>query len=606
MGSSSADNIKKKIADLEQEIHMLKTQLKDEPTVKVPDALKPIFDQAAETVKEYFSDLKLNPEKGTIEINGQRYILVRAAALSNEFFENIAGTYTEKSEAESFQIASNFLFDMGHLIGMEDAKRFHEKMNLSDPISKLSAGPIHFAHSGWAFVEILKDSNPVADENYFIKYHHPYSFEADSWIRAGKKSDKPVCIMNAAYSSGWCSQSFGIPLTAVEISCKAKGDKNCTFIMAQPHKINDFLDQDKTVSMSKEKPNVPFFFERKAIEERLVQNEQMLNTAQRIAKLGSWEFHLKSQELFWSDELYRIFEIDPSEKNLLDAYYARFSDGDLQVLNARFSDCITMGLPYQLEHAIHLTDGRKKTIFCAGIPLFNSEQEVVKVFGVAQDISESIQQKEKLFNSLREKEVLLKEVHHRVKNNLQIISSLLNLQSSLIGDERIHELYRESQHRIKSIASIHEMLYQTNDLVKINFKDYIEKLIVDLVSSYHGNNNQLNFTIDCAAEFNLDTAIPLGLLINEIVSNSLKHGLSNTENDLIYVRIVESETPLFYELHIGDNGSGFNFKQAAAESETLGMMLISELSNQLDGTMEIADMLPGTHYFLKFKAVSNF
>src|SRR5690606_19860823 len=141
----------------------------------VPEAFQPIFDKAQQTVKEYFTNLNFNPSKGSIEINDERYILVRAAALSNEFFEDIQELYKEKTKKESFNIASNFLFDIGHLIGIQDAKKFHEKMNLKDPIEKLSAGPVHFAHSGWAFVDILPESNPSPNDNFFLKYHHPYS-----------------------------------------------------------------------------------------------------------------------------------------------------------------------------------------------------------------------------------------------------------------------------------------------------------------------------------------------------------------------------------------------------------------------------------------------
>jgi hypothetical protein len=214
-----------KIELLEREIAELKLNrqtFNDGETVKVPEQFKPIFDVAQATVKEYFKDLKLIPSKGTIEINEQRYVLVRASALSYEFFNNIKLMYSDRGEEEAFNIGKNFLFDVGHVLGIEDAKRFHKKMNLKDPIEKLSAGPVHFAYSGWASVNILPESSPSPDDNFYLKYEHPYSFEADSWIKSGKKSSHPVCVMNSAYSSGWCTQSFGIPLTAVEIPAKQK------------------------------------------------------------------------------------------------------------------------------------------------------------------------------------------------------------------------------------------------------------------------------------------------------------------------------------------------------------------------------------------------
>ena len=234
-GQENIDVLKKRIAELEKENSLLQKKLghisPKGNTVSVPDKFRPLFDQAEKTVGEYFSNLKMDPTHGTIEINDQRYVLVRASALSYDFLSTIKQLYADRGNKEAMAIGKNFLFDIAHVIGINDAKNFHSKMHLVDPIAKLSAGPIHFAYSGWAFVDILPESKPSPDDDYYLIYNHPFSFEADSWIRSGKKANTAVCIMNAGYSSGWCEQSFGIPLTAVEITCKAKGDENCTFIM---------------------------------------------------------------------------------------------------------------------------------------------------------------------------------------------------------------------------------------------------------------------------------------------------------------------------------------------------------------------------------------
>ena len=137
---------------------------------------------------------------------------MRAASLSIGFYNTLLKLYPDKEEVEVLRLSSNFLFDIAHVIGMEDAKVFHKTMNVSDPIAKLSAGPVHFAFSGWAYVEIDPDSNPVANDDFVLKYSHPYSFEADSWLKEGKSAFGPVCFMNSGYSSGWCEQSFGIKL----------------------------------------------------------------------------------------------------------------------------------------------------------------------------------------------------------------------------------------------------------------------------------------------------------------------------------------------------------------------------------------------------------
>lgn len=241
-------------------------------TVRVPGEIKPLFDNAQKVVGEYFKKLKHDPTHGSITIGDERYVLVRAAALSIDFIDTIKKLYADRGEREANIIGNNFLFDISHVIGINDATSFHQKMHLKEPLARLSAGPIHFAYSGWASVEILPQSNPTPDENYFLIYHHPYSFEADSWIHSGRKADFPVCIMNSGYSSGWCEASFGQPLTAVEISCKAKGDKHCTFIMAPPHKIKEhvkmYFSEIQEHGQIK-KYDIPAFFERKNVEESL-------------------------------------------------------------------------------------------------------------------------------------------------------------------------------------------------------------------------------------------------------------------------------------------------------------------------------------------------
>ena len=266
----------KRVAELEKENALLKkdfSNLAKGNSVKVPEPMQPLFNAAEQTVNEYFRHLNMDPSKGTIEINDQRYVLVRASGLSKDFLDTIQKLYADRGEAEAMSIGKNFLFDIAHVIGMNDAKNFHVTMNLTDPIAKLSAGPIHFAYTGWAFVDILPESNPTPDENFYLIYNHPYSFEADSWKRAGKKSNTPICIMNAGYSSGWCEESFGIPLTAAEVSCTAKGDDFCTFIMSPPHRIQEHLakfnKEHKSSSPKKDSYEIPTFFERKSVEEEM-------------------------------------------------------------------------------------------------------------------------------------------------------------------------------------------------------------------------------------------------------------------------------------------------------------------------------------------------
>ena len=214
-------------------------------TAKVPPQFEEIFTGAEKYVKEHFKKIKINPREGEITIGGERYILIRAKSMSVQFLSFIENLYPELEEEERHQATSSILFDIAHALGKADAEAFHLSQNVVDPVEKLSSGPIHFAYSGWAYVDISSDSNPSPDNNFYLLYDHPYSFESDSWIRMERASKYPVCHMNAGYSSGWCEQSFGIELTAREISCRAVGHTHCRFIMSHPSRIDEFVQAYK-------------------------------------------------------------------------------------------------------------------------------------------------------------------------------------------------------------------------------------------------------------------------------------------------------------------------------------------------------------------------
>lgn len=707
--------LKQKLNKLEKENSALKKQLVKKPiaqhTVNVPKNVKTIFDAAEKKVGDYFGQLKLSPEKGSIKINNERYVLVRASALSHEFLHTITNLYKDRGEKEALNIGKNILFDIGHVLGMEDAKVLHKKMKLKSSIEKLSAGPVHFAYSGWASVKILPESNPVGDENFYLKYEHPYSFEADAWIKNGIKSKTPVCIMNAAYSSGWCQESFGIPLSAIEITCKAKGDSSCTFIMAHPNKIEGLINKELKLKNIKSKPSIPSFFERKKIEEHLIKNESILSTAQKIAKIGSFDFNVATNSLLWSEELYNIFEIDSKKTNTEELYKEYLSRLPIHAQNEYFKHvnlAVTKGKDYAFQHSINLPNGKTKWLYCAGLPIKNSSGKVTQIIGIAQDITDRINTEielnkffklsndllclanfdgyflklshgwkkflgythqeltskpfisfvhpddiektlseqsnlkvgdhvigfenrykhkngsyrilnwnvapdkktgllysivrdvteeraaeQKLKGTLHEKEILLKEIHHRVKNNLQIISSLLKLHSEKSNDEKFSELVSESQNRIVSMALIHEMLYANSNLSKINLSAYSKALFEILKKTYNKKLVGLNIEIAEDFSFQIDQMIPIGLIMNELMSNSFKYAFPK-ESGIIKISFQKNT------LSISDNGIGFKHDHTNTES-SFGLQLVSLLAEQIDAELHVSSD-KGAQFELKFNS----
>jgi len=207
------------------------------------------------------------------------------------------------------------------------------------------------------------------------------------------------------------------------------------------------------------------------------------------------------------------------------------------------------------------------------------------VIWILTDITDRNRANDQIKRSLKEKEVLLQEIHHRVKNNLQVISSLLNLQSNYIKDAVSKELFRESQDRVKSMALIHEKLYQSKDLARIDFAEYIESLINMLMQSYRSAGNIKLSSNITKAFLDIDTAIPVGLMLNELVSNSLKHAFPEGKEGTISISL-SPEGGKNFKLTVSDNGIGIPDGLNIETSNSLGLRLVRILTRQIGGNLE--------------------
>lgn len=277
------------------------------------------------------------------------------------------------------------------------------------------------------------------------------------------------------------------------------------------------------------------------------------------------------------------------ERHLDDNFY----QGQLKAFDNVFN-----GKPQQFEFAVKSSEAGTIWLQAFLNPVY-VDGKLEEVSCLMYDNTERKQIDRKIRDSLKEKEVLLQEVHHRVKNNLQVISSILNLQSSYVSDPSTLDILQESQNRIKSMSFIHETLYRTTDFSSINFSEYIKSLTYNLIQSYRLQNCTIDFVADIdTIEMSIDQSIPCGLIVNELVSNALKYAYKGRKKGKLIVELKENGNQV--GLKISDDGVGLpeNFK--FEKNDSLGVQLVYSLTEQLDGTIEV-NSEKGTSFLITFE-----
>lgn len=244
--------------------------------------------------------------------------------------------------------------------------------------------------------------------------------------------------------------------------------------------------------------------------------------------------------------------------------------------------------------------GQEMWVEVSGAPLKDSSGEVIGSIGIYSNITERREYADALEKSLRQKDLLLKEIHHRVKNNLQIVSSLIKLQSAHITDKEVHNLFAESQNRIKTMALIHEKLYRSTDISVIEFYDYIKNLVNNLYSTYGISIDRVKLVIEFRSIYlDIDTSIPCGLIVNELISNCLKYAFPGKQSGSIYIDLKETGRNNFL-LIVKDDGVGIPPEIDFSSASSLGLKLVKILAEQLSGGVELI-RTKGSEFRISFK-----
>jgi PAS domain S-box-containing protein len=226
-----------------------------------------------------------------------------------------------------------------------------------------------------------------------------------------------------------------------------------------------------------------------------------------------------------------------------------------------------------------------------------------RVLAAVRDITEHKLAEQKIRESLREKEVLLREVHHRVKNNLAVICSLFYLESTYAKDEHTAQVFRESENRVHSMALVHETLYGSKNLSRIDFSQYAKTLASDILSSY-GNGKHSNASVQLKSDLepvimSIDLAVPCGLILNELISNAFKHGFSNAQGGEITVALLADFNGECL-LRVDDYGAGIPAGFDVNTNKSLGLRLVRSLTKQIRGSFELVRTEPGTSARVQF------
>jgi two-component sensor histidine kinase len=226
-------------------------------------------------------------------------------------------------------------------------------------------------------------------------------------------------------------------------------------------------------------------------------------------------------------------------------------------------------------------EGETRAYECRVIP-FAQDQ----VLCVIRNVTERKNAEEQLRTSLHEKEILLKEIHHRVKNNMQVVSSLLNMQAYEIQDETMRGLFRESQSRVRSMALVHDRLYRSENMAGIDFAEYLQSMVAELVRGSFREGISCTIEAD-PVRIGIDNAIPCALIVHELVTNSLKHAFQGRSNGAVRIMLRQS-VPTEVTIVVQDDGVGFPPDKSFRKCTSMGMTLVTSLTEQLRGTIDLS------------------
>lgn len=338
---------------------------------------------------------------------------------------------------------------------------------------------------------------------------------------------------------------------------------------------------------------------RKAAEGAIKKTQYLLSESQRMAGMGSVEFNSQTGEIFCTDETYRILGIESDGRPLAAKEFARLiHPDDAEAFNDSLRDCLHGNKKLDVAYRIVRPDGTVRHVKSLGNAIRERDGKAVMMIGTIMDITEQVRADELIRNSLREKEIMLREIHHRVKNNFQFLISILDIQSERLSDPEALNIFSNARNRIRLISMVHEKLYQARDLSHIDIADYIRSLVDYLRQSMSEHPGNVTVSLRVGdVDLGINRAMTCGLIINELVSNTLRHAYPH--GGRVKIRIEFSPTGKEYMLRISDGGVGFPRGLDFRATTSLGMQLVCMFVEQLGGNITLIQR-KGTEFRISF------
>jgi two-component system, chemotaxis family, CheB/CheR fusion protein len=285
---------------------------------------------------------------------------------------------------------------------------------------------------------------------------------------------------------------------------------------------------------------------------------------------------------------YETFALTPAQAEQQSIFEVNDRVWNLPALRDLFANVLDRDTEFQDFEVTYSRTSQPDRVLLFSARQLRDDLHQQSILLAISDISDRRQTEIQISDSLTEKEVLLREIHHRVKNNLQIVSSLLSLQSNRIDDSQAIEILQDSQNRVRAMASIHEILYQSLNLAALNFADYVQTLVTNLFTSYNVDRSQISLQVNVpvGVTIDIDRAVLCGLIISELVTNALKHGFGDDLHGKVSIELVNSGDDLLI-LSVGNNGQALAPDFDLSNVQTMGLKLVTALIGQIKGSLEV-------------------